>query len=187
MPRPGLSKTAVVAEAARLADERGWERLSLAELAARFGVKPPSLYNHIASLEALRRELAIVALHELAAALGKAAIGRSGDDAVRALALAYRDFVKRRPGLYQATIRAADPKDKELAQADNRVVEVSLAALGAYRLDRKTALHALRAIRSAAHGFATLEIAGGFGIPLSIERSFEWLVNCCILGLHQSG
>ncbi len=182
--RPGLSPEVVLAEAAKLADARGFDQLSLAELAARFHIKPPSLYNHIESLEALRRSLAMMALRELAESLGKGAIGRSKDDAVRSLAGAYRDFVKKHPGLYQAMQRAPSEGDAELNRASDEVVNVCLAVLRGYGLDRRASLHAIRGLRSAIHGFATLEALGGFGIPLSIDESFAWLVECFVSGLN---
>ncbi len=99
LKRPGLSPNMVLAAAAKLADENGFEQLSLAELANHFRIKPPSLYNHIESLDALKRGLAMMALKELSDSLGKAAIGKARDDAVRAVSpAAYRDFVKRHPG-----------------------------------------------------------------------------------------
>jgi AcrR family transcriptional regulator len=179
-----LTATVVLEEAAKLADERGFEQLSLAELAAKFRVKPPSLYNHIESLESLKRGLALRALRELADVLGKAAIGKSRDDAVRSLARAQREFVKRRPGLYQATQRAAAANDAEMTHASDEVVNICLMVLNGYGLDRRAALHALRGLRSAVHGFATLENAGGFGIPLNIDESFSWLLECFIAGLN---
>ena len=153
--RPGLSAEVVLAEAAKLADAKGIDQLSLAELAHRFRVKPPSLYNHVDSLEALKRNLAMMALHELADTLGKASIGRAKDEAIRSLAAAYREFVKKHPGLYQATDRAVGASDPELARASDEVVNVCLAVLRGYGLDRRAALHALRGLRSAVHGFAS--------------------------------
>jgi AcrR family transcriptional regulator len=181
---PGLSPVVVLAEAAKLADERGFEQFSLAELADRLHVRSPSLYNHIKSFDSLKRGLAMMALRELADALGKAAIGKSRDEAVRSLAAAYREFVKKHPGLYQATERAVGAGDFELNRASDVVVNVCLAVLRGYGLDRRAALHALRGLRSAVHGFATLEAAGGFGIPLSIDESFTWLVECFVAGLN---
>jgi AcrR family transcriptional regulator len=176
----------VLLEAAKLADANGFDQLSLADLAARFRIKPPSLYNHIESLEALQRDLAMMALQALADALGKAAIGRSKDDAVRSLAAAYRDFVKKHPGLYQATQRAVGEGDPELSRASDEVLNVCLAVLRGYGLDRRASLHALRGLRSAIHGFASLEAIGGFGIPLSINESFGWLVECFVSALNAS-
>lgn len=184
--RPGLTPSVVLLEAAKLADANGFDQLSLADLAARFRIKPPSLYNHIESLEALQRDLAMMALQALADALGKAAIGRSKDDAVRSLAAAYRDFVKKHPGLYQATQRAVGEGDPELSRASDEVLNVCLAVLRGYGLDRRASLHALRGLRSAIHGFASLEAIGGFGIPLSINESFGWLVECFVSALNAS-
>lgn len=182
--RPGLTSEVVLAEAAALADETGLDALSLAELAVRLGIRPPSLYNHVASLEELKRGLAMLALRDLANSLSKAVIGRSRDDAVRSLAAAYREFVKKHPGLYQATQRAVRTEDAELSQASEEVVNVCLAVLRGYGLDHRAGLHALRGLRSAVHGFATLEITGGFGIPLSVDESFAWLVECFVAGLN---
>ena len=55
MPRAGLNTDRVVAEAAELADEVGLDQLTLAALAARLGVRQPSLYKHVASVDALQR------------------------------------------------------------------------------------------------------------------------------------
>ena len=88
MPRAGLDRSRVAAAAALLADERGIGQLSLAAVAQELGVRTPSLYNHIASLDALQHEVCLLALGELAARLSAAAVGRSGADALHALAAA---------------------------------------------------------------------------------------------------
>ena len=48
--------------------------------------------------------------------------------------------------------------------------------LEAFNLHGEDALHAARGLRSLAHGFATLEAAGGFGLPLDCDESFRHLV-----------
>ena len=78
MPRAGLDADAVVAAAARLADAGGLGALTLARLAADLGVRPPSLYAHVLSLEDLRRRLAVRGARELAVELQVAAAGRAG-------------------------------------------------------------------------------------------------------------
>ncbi|MBA2637496.1 MAG: helix-turn-helix transcriptional regulator [Solirubrobacterales bacterium] len=57
MPRAGLSPNVLVDEAALLVDEHGLEALSLSALADRVGVRPPSLYKHVAGADDLRRRL----------------------------------------------------------------------------------------------------------------------------------
>jgi AcrR family transcriptional regulator len=183
VPRAGLDRAAVVAAAADLADAEGLEAVTLARLASHLGVRPPSLYNHVDGLEGLRREIALLGLRELGRRLGRAAIGRSGDAAVVALARAYRTFAREHPGLYAASIRAPDPADTELAAAGGEILEIVLATLSSCGLDGEDALHATRGLRSVIHGFVSLEAAGAFGLPLALDDSFDRLIQSFIAGL----
>jgi hypothetical protein len=45
-------------------------------------------------------------------------------------------------------------------------------------------IHAVRALRSALHGFVTLERQGGFGLPTRIDDSWEFLVDLLLRGLE---
>lgn len=182
--RAGLDQAAVVSKAATLADEVGLEGLTLATLAARLHVQTPTLYHYVDGLAGLRRELALLGVHEMAARLGTAIMGKAGDDAVLALAQSYRAFVKEHPGLYAATVRAAEPGNDELAAAGQEVIDIVLRALAAYQLQGDDAIHTVRVLRSVLHGFATLENAGGFGIPLAVDETFRRLMETLLLGLH---
>jgi AcrR family transcriptional regulator len=184
--RAGLNTGAVVAAAAEIADAEGLEALTLARLAAAAGVRAPSLYNHVAGLDDVRRRVALVALDELAGALREAAVGRAGDDALTAIAHAYRDYARRHPGRYAATQHAAAAGDAELAAAGGAALDVVLAILRGRGLEGDDALHAARAVRSALHGFVTLEAGGGFGIPLDLDESFERMVAALARGLNGS-
>jgi AcrR family transcriptional regulator len=181
--RVGIDKDAVVRAAAKIADDHGWDALTLARVAKKLRIRSPSLYNHVGGLEGLRRELKLLALRDLNVALSRATIGKSRDDAVRGLAAAYRAFVKRHPGTYAATTVAAPKNDPAMEAAASNIVETILSVLSGYGLERREGLHAIRALRSTVHGFAALEIAGGFGIPLDVDKSFEWLVSALLAGL----
>ena len=175
--------------AAALADEeRAGEEPSLARLAERLGVRKPSLYNHIAGLGDLRRELALMGLRELGRSLSRAAVGKAGDEGLFALAEAYRAFVKERPGLYAATVRSYRlyaPGDPELGAAEGEALEPVLAVLASCGVrGEEEAIHAARGLRSVAHGFASLEEAGGFGMSLDPDESFRRLVRAFADGLH---
>ena len=182
--RAGLDQDAVVRAAAALADEVGLEGLTLATLAARMHVQTPTLYHYVDGLAGLRRELALLGVHEMAARLGTAIMGKAGDDAVLALAQSYRAFVKEHPGLYAATVRAAEPGNDVLAAAGQEVIDIVLRALAAYQLQGDDAIHTVRVLRSVLHGFATLENAGGFGIPLAVDETFRRLMETLLLGFH---
>lgn len=180
----GIDRARVVQVAAELADAHGLEQLTLAQVAAQLGVRLPSLYNHVDGLPGLQRELALLAVRELAECMGRAAIGKSSDAAVLALAQAYRGYVLAHPGRYAASLRAPAPDDHALQQASQAVVDIALAVLEPYGLDEQAAIHAVRGLRSIAHGFATLEQAGGFGLPLDCDESFLRLVRAYTAGLH---
>ena len=73
-----LHTAAMVGAAAELADETGFESVSLAALAERLGVKPPALYKHVDGISDLRHRVATLAMSELADALRDALQGKSG-------------------------------------------------------------------------------------------------------------
>ncbi len=182
--RAGYSQADVVAEAIRQVDEHGWHALSMGDLAARLKIKPPSLYNHVDGVTGLRRMLALRAAAMLDEALVRVTVGKSGDDAVHAMAQAHRAFLRAHPGLAEATVAAPPKRDRAWNEATDRVVNTCLLVLQGYGLERDAALHALRGLRSAIHGFTILERHGGFGLPLDVDRSFDWLIDALINGIH---
>lgn len=186
MPRIGLDSEAVVAAAAEIADGAGLEAMTLAALADRLGIRAPSLYAHVTSLADLRRRLRARAARELAASVAVAAAGRSRADALSAIAQTYREFAHAHPGLYAALQRAPDDPAAEDADAAQRLVGVIVAVIGGYGLEGDDAIHGVRAVRAALHGFVSLEQLGGFGLELSVDESFERLVAMLDLGLRSA-
>lgn len=176
MPRAGLSREVVVVEAARVADEVGYDRLTLATVASRLGVAVPSLYKHVDGLGDLRRDLTVLALGELGVALASA-VGRRDDDELRALADAYREYAQSHPGRYAATLRAVDPDDHDADEVSRAVLQTVFSMLAGYGLSGDDAIDAARSLRAALHGFVSLEAVGGFGMPRDVDRSFARLVQ----------
>jgi AcrR family transcriptional regulator len=184
MARRGLSRAAVVETAARLADRDGYDALTLGAVAAEVGVRPPSLYNHVEGLAGLRRELALAGLAELGERIRDAAVGRAGEDALLALADAYRGYAREHPGVYRAIQRAPRAGDDELAAAGARLLEPVFAVLAGFGLEGDAGVHAARALRSAMHGFVELERVGGFGIDLDLDASYRFLVRAVAAGFR---
>lgn len=183
--RMGLDQASVVEAAAELVDEEGFEQLTLGRLAERLHVKTPSLYNHVAGLPGLKHDLALYCLRDLLARVTRATIGKSGAEAILALADAYRTYAKQTPGRYALTLQAPLPGDPEVQAAAQQVVEVVLAVLAPFKLGEEDAIHAIRGLRSIVHGFISLEVAGGFGIPIDTDASFHWLIQLFIDGLSR--
>jgi AcrR family transcriptional regulator len=174
----------VVDAAASLADRDGFDALTLGAVAAELRVRPPSLYNHVAGLDGLRRELALRGLRELGERIRDAAVGLAGDDALAALAVALRAFARERPGLYRALQRAPDPGDAEVSAAAERVLQPVMAVLAGFGLEGDHSIHAARSLRSAMHGFVELERLGGFGIDLDLDASYGWMIAAVSAGIH---
>jgi len=181
--RRGLDRARVVDAAIELADAEGLEAVTLARVAAALGVRPPSLYNHVAGREGLLRGVAARATRELATALRRAATGRAGRDAIMAVAAAQRDYALAHPGRYAATVAAPATGDTEHESAAAEAVDVLAVVLGGMGLDGNERIHAVRALRSAVHGFATIEASGGFALAVDRDDSFRRLVSALAAGI----
>jgi len=184
MPRAGLSPDAVVDAAVRLLDSEGPEGVTLAAVAAATGVATPSLYKHIDSLDALRRLIAIRSMNDLADRLIAAVLGRSQDDALRALMIAYRAYALEHPNRY-AALPQHPVTDPDLSAVGTRIIEVILAVLRGYGLEGHDAIHAARCVRAAAHGFASLQAAAAFQLAEDLDTSYERLIGMLTAGLRQ--
>jgi AcrR family transcriptional regulator len=187
MPRMGLDAARVVDAAAGIADAEGLEAVTLARVAGDLGVRAPSLYNHVDGRSGLVRAIALRAVRELTAALREAAVGRSGADALTAAARAYRAYAHAHPGRYAATVAAPALDDDELRAAAQETIDVLIAVLRGWGLEGDDAIHAVRAFRSAIHGFVAIEAGGGFGIPVDVDESFDRLVATLAGGLGEPG
>ena len=122
MPRAGLTRERIAQQAAAAADETGFDRLTLAAVAARCGVSLPGLYKHVDGLDTVRRDVAVLAVRELTAVLAQAAAGLAGRDALVAFSQAYRGYAtassgplrceRARPGrpATRSTTRRARPR-----------------------------------------------------------------------------
>jgi AcrR family transcriptional regulator len=177
----------VVATAVALADAGGLGSLTLAAVATELGVRTPSLYKHVDGLPALLRLVSVHAKQELAAVLGGAAVGRSRGDALRALAGAYRDWARERPGLYAAAQSAPAAGDAEDESASAAVVTVVFDALRGYGDDEDLLVDATRTLRAGLHGFVALEAAGGYALPRPLDASMGWWLDSLDRALTEAG
>jgi AcrR family transcriptional regulator len=176
VPRAGLTPDRVVLEAAALADEHGSDQLTLAAVAKRFEVALPSLYKHVAGLDDLHARLAVLTAEELAVVMRRAATGRAGSEALRRVASAYRRYASEHRGRYPYLLRAR-PDDPAYVAAGGEVLDVLGEVFDGYGIREADRVDAARFVRSALHGFVGLEVAGGFGLPDSVDASFDSLVE----------
>ena len=185
MPRRGLTEAMIVHAAVEIVEEKGYNNLSMRELATRLDVKPPALYNHISGIEELFESIARVAADRLNAALALATGEKTRDEGFIALCYAYRDFVLNSHEMYRALL--STPR----WSSDDAVAEISMASIApltsilrAYHLSEHERIHMQRYIRSALHGFSWLEGAGFMRRSQpSLEETFEVIVQGLLAAL----
>lgn len=165
MARAGLTAGRLTQAGAELADEVGFDQVTLSALARRFDVKVASLYSHVTSSGDLKTRIALLALQELADRAADDLAGRAEKDALIALGNVYRDYAREHPGRYAAMHFRLDP---EMANASAGVKhsQMTRAILRGYHLSEPDQTHAVRLLGSVFHGFATLELEGGFSHSL---------------------
>ncbi|MEU5083200.1 MULTISPECIES: TetR/AcrR family transcriptional regulator [Streptomyces] len=183
MVRAGLTVERLVEAAAELADEAGFDRLSVSALARRFGVKDASLYSHVRNLQDLRTRLALYAGGELIDRIAAAVAGRAGKEALTAFAGAYRDYALAHPGRYAATQIRIDQSLIADSAALRRTAEITYGMLRGYGLTEPDLTDAVRLLRSTFHGYCVLESAGGFGADRDVRASWDKAVDALHLAL----
>jgi AcrR family transcriptional regulator len=156
-----LSRDIIVNAALTFLDREGWDALTINALANQLGTKGPSLYNHVQSLDDLRRTVRMRVVGDIIEMLKTVGQGRTRDDAVTAMASAYRSYAHHHPGRYSAFTRMPlGGDDPEFTDATRAAAEPVISVLASYGLDGDSAFYAALEFWSAMHGFVLLEMTG---------------------------
>ena len=157
-----LSREIIVNAALTFLDREGWDALTINALATQLGTKGPSLYNHVDSLEDLRRTVRI----------------RVIDDIITDAQQGWRRPCPRRRGVGHGQcvpqLRPSPPgpvfglhpdaagrgDDPEYTAATRGAATPVIAVLSSYGLDLEQAFYAALEFWSALHGFVLLEMTG---------------------------
>lgn len=184
MPRNGITKELVIQTAVALIEQSGCSDFSMRILAEQLGIKTASLYNHVDSMSALFVEVCSYALHLQCRTEMQAIEGKTGDDAIFALAHAYRNFAKEHKELYRLIMNTAVSCGEELSDVSLCIVEPFLNVLSDSTLSETEKLHWQRVLRGLVHGFISQEDAGFFShLPANVDDSFHIAIQCYIDGL----
>jgi AcrR family transcriptional regulator len=157
----GLTTERLTQAGAELADEVGFDQVTVSALARRFDVKVASLYSHVKNSQDLKTKIALLALEELADRVAAALAGRAAKDALTAFANVFRDYAREHPGRYAAAQLRLDP-EAAAASAGGRHAQMTRAILRGYDLTEPDQTHAVRLLGSVFHGYVSLEMRGGF-------------------------
>jgi len=176
MTRPRLTAHKVVEAACALADRDGMDALNLAKLADELGVRSPSLFNHVEGYQDLVRQMAALALGDLFERItGQDRLADPPLGRFHAMMDTYRGYVNQFPGRYEALTRVPAAElhlVPELKAAETEFLGWAYPLARDLGWPEDQVVHAVRGWRALVHGFAVLEVRGGFGLPEDLNRSF---------------
>lgn len=184
--RARTSDPAIIAAARDLLEAGGLEAVSMAGIAERVGVRPPSLYKHFGD----RSGLLAAVVTDVALDLGRtlaAAVEPTGPEAaarLEALATAYRSFALAQPRatalLFAGLAPGVEPTPEANHAASRPVLAVSEAVVGP-----ASALAAARVLTAFAFGFTSMESAGAFRLGGDVEDAYRLGISVLLAGLER--
>lgn len=187
MPAPARTSREAIVEAARaLLEQDGLDAVVMSVVAERVGVRGPSLYKHVADRSALIRAVGDLVTADLRATLDRAM--STGDPAadLRALALAYRAFVRANPNGYGLLFAHLEPDlqadPKAVADLGRPIVAAVTRLIGR---DGPEALEAGRTLVAWAHGFVSMELAGGFRLGGDLDAAYATGIDLILAGISE--
>lgn len=175
MPRMQLTKTMIIDNALALAEQQGYEAVTMANIARSLSIKPPSLYNHFKNLEEIKLAMAEAAQKQLYEAMKDA---DQGPQPLLSLAKAYVHFGSSHPGLYTSSLPGGS------SEVSEKLVQLIADGLTAYSSDPTEKIHAIRGFRSMLHGFIDLNKHAGFQLDVDLENTLEKMVGIFERGLQ---
>ena len=187
MPAPARTSREAIVEAARaLLEQEGLDAVVMSAVAERVGVRGPSLYKHVADRSALIRAVGDLVTADLRATLERAMSTGDPDADLRALAREYRAFVQANPHGYGLLFAHLEPdlQPDQVAVADlGRPIVAAVARLiGGEGLD---ALESGRTLVAWAHGFVSMELAGGFRLGGDLDAAYATGIDLILAGISE--
>ena len=166
----------IVAAARAILETEGPDALTMRSVAARLGIRAPSLYKHVADKEELEALLIAEALRGMGEAL-RAAMAELPPRAARrrvlhAIAGGYRAWALAHPHLYRLATEGELPRDRLPDGLEVWTSEPLVRAAGSQ--DRARATWAF------AHGMTILELDGRFPPDADLDRA--WAAGIDALG-----
>ena len=188
MAKKGLNRELIIDAATAMIEEQGLEKFSLRGLAESLGVRAASLYNHIGGQQELLEAVGLRAVELLTRLEAEAVANRQRDDALYALADAYRGFAHSHTELYRIIMEVHSFDSQLLESAAKHITEPILDVLAEYGVEGELLIHYQRMLRSLFHGFFAHEHSGSFSFSdVDRDLSYHMAVACVAAQLNHIG
>lgn len=179
MAKKGLTKDIIVNVALVLIEQEGLSAFSLRSLAASLKIQVSSLYNHIQGQTELLAEVGLRAVDMLTEMEEAAIADRQRDEALYALADAYRLFAREHTELYRIIMGVHTIAIPILESAAEKIAKPILRVISDYGIKGDEQIHYQRMLRSVMHGFFAHEDSGGFSVSaVSKNDSYHFSIGC---------
>ncbi|MCD9199662.1 TetR/AcrR family transcriptional regulator [Aeromicrobium wangtongii] len=176
MPTPDrTSLPAIVAAGEAILDADGLAAVTMAAVAQRVGVRPPSLYKRVSSCDELIGLIAQAAAGDLGARL--AAVGPAAPRGrLEELAVVVREFARARPAAYRLVFTAGG-EGVGLSRDVLRDTSAPLFEVVAELAGPAHALEAARTVTAWVTGFIAMELGGEFQLGGEIDAAFDYGID----------
>ena len=149
-----ISRERIIETAANLSNKAGLENLSLKMIAEELKIKSPSLYNHVSSLDDIKKQLMLYGWKQIEKLTIEAAVGVTGYEAL-----------------------------KNMCYATRKLFEMIFKVMKTVNISDENINHIIRTLRSFLEGFSLLVNNNAFGNPVSIKESFDLSLEIIINGI----
>jgi AcrR family transcriptional regulator len=186
-PAPARTSNAEIVAAGRaLLEAGGLGAVTMQAVAARVGVRAPSLYKRFPNRGALIAAIATATLDELEQRL--APLNHEPDAAagLRELALAYRAFAWANPRAFEL-LSMNLPPDWRASVEDTARAAAPVLILAGRLVGRDRALEAARLITAFANGFIAMELAGAFRLGGDVDEAYRYGVDVLVDAITRDG
>ncbi|PBF72915.1 TetR/AcrR family transcriptional regulator [Clostridioides difficile] len=180
-----VSREIVIQATSDIVNKDGLNKVSLKVIAEKLGIRTPSLYNHIESLDDLLLEVAHKGMREMNSQMIKAAIGNFGDTAIKCISIAYFNFIISNPGVYETIQWATWHGNNETLEIFDEYKSLLEKLILSCNLNTKNTGEVLNLIMSVLHGYSTLQLGKSL---LSKEEAIKGIVDSIdtvLLGIHK--
>ena len=178
-----VSREVVIQAAAYIADKEGFGKVSLKDVAEKLNIRTPSLYNHIESLDDLCLEVAHVGMRAMNDMMTQAALGFSGDTAIKAISNAYLQYVMAHPGVYEA-IQWANWHGNDETQMIFNQYEQLLTKLIRPLHNKHNTGNGLVLVMSILHGYCSLQLSKALKSPEDAIKELTNVMDAALAGLR---
>lgn len=181
-----LTRDDVVVTAITLLRNEGPDALGINRVARELGIKPPSLYHHVTNNEDLHRAVALAGWKQLDQSFQDVVQGTSDpSQKLRLAARAYRAFALANPALYTLmSTMAFSPTSPDFGPIAQRMIGGFRQVIEPQGIKPEQVVHAMRTVRAALHGFVLLELAGQYGLPESVDESFDFMLDTVVASMR---